>query len=59
MVSDEGVVFNRTKYGDSGLIVNVFTKSKGLQGFFVNGARSKDLNKKQITFSHLALFNLP
>ncbi len=54
MTTDEGVVLNRTRYGDSGLIVNVFTKSRGLQGFFVNGARSRNSKQKANQFQPLS-----
>lgn len=36
-----GIVFRFTKYGDTSVIVNIFTHQFGLQSYIVNGARSK------------------
>lgn len=36
-----GIVFRFTKYGDTSIIVNIFTHLFGLQSYIVNGVRSK------------------
>ncbi len=36
-----GIVFRFTKYGDTSIIVNIFTHVFGLQSYIVNGVRSK------------------
>lgn len=36
-----GVVFRFIKYGDTSIIVNIFTSQFGLQSYIVNGVRSK------------------
>jgi DNA repair protein RecO (recombination protein O) len=36
-----GIVFRFTKYGDTSIIVNIFTHAFGLQGYIVNSVRSK------------------
>jgi DNA repair protein RecO (recombination protein O) len=36
-----GVVFRFIKYGETSIIVNIFTSQFGLQSYIVNGARSK------------------
>lgn len=36
-----GIVFRFTKYGDTSIIVNIFTHVFGLQTYLVNGVRSK------------------
>ena len=36
-----GVVFRFVKYGDTSIIVNIFTSQFGLQSYIVNGVRSK------------------
>jgi DNA repair protein RecO (recombination protein O) len=35
-----GIVFRFTKYGDTSIIVSIFTHLFGLQSYIVNGARS-------------------
>lgn len=37
----QGIVFRFTKYGDTSIIVNIFTHLFGLQSYIVNGVRSK------------------
>jgi len=36
-----GIVIKYIKYGDTSIIVNIFTEAFGLQTYIVNGARSK------------------
>ncbi len=44
-----GIVFRFTKYGESSIIVTIFTELFGLQTYIVNGVRSKG-SKNQIAF---------
>lgn len=43
-----GIVFRFTKYGDTSIIVNVFTELFGLQSFIVNGVRSASAKTNKI-----------
>lgn len=36
-----GIVFRFTRYGDTSIIVTIFTQAYGLQSYLVNGVRSK------------------
>ena len=53
MVNDSGIVLNRTAYGDSALIVNIFTEQHGLRGFYIPNARSKSARQKANYFQPL------
>jgi len=54
MVNDSGIVLNRTAYGDSALIVNVFTEQHGLKGFYIPNARSRSAKLKANVFQPLS-----
>ncbi len=53
-VQDSGIVISRTVYGESAYIVNIFTKSIGLAGFYVPGIRSGKSKSKAVLFSPLS-----
>ncbi len=53
-----GVVFRFTKYGETSIIVNIFTELFGLQGYIVNGVRSKSARNKIALFQPLTLVDL-
>lgn len=53
-----GVVFRFTRYGETSIIVNVFTEHFGLQSYIVNGARSKSGKGKIALFQPLTLLDL-
>lgn len=53
-----GVVFRFTKYGETSIIVNIFTELFGLQGYIVNGVRSKSSKNKIALFQPLTLLEL-
>lgn len=40
-ISTEGIVVSHVKYGDTSLIVKIFTEEEGMQSFIVKGARKK------------------
>lgn len=53
-----GIVFRFTKYGDSSIIVTIFTALFGLQTYIVNGVRSKAAKGKIALFQPLTLLDL-
>jgi len=53
-----GIVFRLTKYGETSIIVNIFTDLFGLQGYIVNGVRSKLAKNKIALFQPLTLLDL-
>ena len=53
-----GIVFRFTKYGDTSIIVNVFTELFGLQAYIVNGVRSSSAKGKIALFQPLTLLDL-
>lgn len=54
----QGIVFRFTKYGDSSIIVTIFTSLFGLQTYIVNGVRSKSSKGKIALFQPLTLLDL-
>lgn len=53
-----GIVFRFTKYGETSIIVNIYTELFGLQGYIVNGVRSKSGKNKAALFQPLTLLDL-
>lgn len=53
-----GVVFRFTKYGDTSIIVTLFTELFGLQSYIVNGIRSKSSKNRIALFQPLTLLDL-
>lgn len=53
-----GIVFRFTKYGDSSIIVTIFTERFGLQTYIVNGVRSKSAKGKIALYQPLTLLDL-
>lgn len=54
----QGIVFRFTKYGDSSIIVTIFTELFGLQTYIVNGVRSKSAKGKIALYQPLTLLDL-
>jgi len=54
----KGVVFRFTKYGETSIIVSIFTELFGLQSYIVNGVRSKSAKNKIALFQPLTLLDL-
>lgn len=54
----KGVVFRFTKYGETSIIVNIFTELFGLQSYIVNGVRSSSKKNKIALFQPLTLLDL-
>lgn len=53
-----GIVFRFTKYGETSIIVTIFTERFGLQGYIVNGVRSKSSKNKIALYQPLTLLDL-
>ncbi len=53
-----GVVFRLTKYGETSIIVSIFTSQFGLQSYIVNGVRSKSGKGRIALFQPLTLLDL-
>ncbi|WP_276367743.1 DNA repair protein RecO [Chryseolinea sp. H1M3-3] len=53
-----GVVFRFTKYGETSIIVTLFTEMFGLRSYIVNGVRSKSAKSKIALFQPLTLLDL-
>ncbi len=54
----KGVVFRFTKYGETSIIVSIFTELFGLQSYMVNGVRSSSKRSKIALFQPLTLLDL-
>lgn len=53
-----GIVFRFTKYGDTSIIVNIFTDLFGLQTYLVNGVRSKSARGMISLYQPLTLLDM-
>ncbi|WP_333821389.1 DNA repair protein RecO [Ohtaekwangia sp.] len=53
-----GVVFRFTKYGDTSIIVNIFTELFGMQSYIVNGVRSQSAKSRIALYQPLTLLDL-
>lgn len=53
-----GIVFRFTRYGETSIIVSIFTEAFGLQSYIVNGVRSKTSKNKIALYQPLTLLNL-
>lgn len=53
-----GIVLRFTKYGETSIIVTIFTEVFGLQSYIVNGVRSKSARNKIALFQPLTLLSL-
>jgi DNA repair protein RecO (recombination protein O) len=53
-----GIVFRFIKYGDTSIIVTIFTELFGLQTYIVNGVRSKNAKGKIALYQPLTLLDL-
>jgi DNA repair protein RecO (recombination protein O) len=58
LVKTKGIVFRLTPYGDTSVIVNMFTDLFGLQSYIVNGVRSQSKKSKIALFQPLTLLDL-
>lgn len=53
-----GIVFRFVKYGETSIIVSVFTELFGLQSYIVNGIRSKSAKNRIALYQPLTLLDL-
>lgn len=53
-----GIVVSCIKYGDSSVIVKIFTREMGLRSYIVNGVRSSSRTNKMAFFQPLTLLEL-
>lgn len=53
-----GIIFRFTKYGETSIIVNIFTELFGLQSYIVNGVRSSSSRNKIALYQPLTLLEL-
>lgn len=53
-----GVVFRFTRFGETSIIVTIFTEAFGLQTYIVNGVRTKSAKNKIALFQPLTLLEL-
>lgn len=53
-----GVVFRFTKYGETSIIVNIFTDLFGMQAYIVNGVRSKSARSRIALYQPMTLLDL-
>ncbi len=58
MIRTKGIVFQSLKYGESSLIVKIFTESLGLQSYIVKGVRRPKAKIKPSLFEPLTLLEL-
>jgi DNA repair protein RecO (recombination protein O) len=53
-----GIVFRQIKYGDTSIIVEIYTRDKGLRSFIVNGARKAKSPLSAALFQHTNLVDI-
>jgi DNA repair protein RecO (recombination protein O) len=58
LAKTRGIVFRYTKYGETSIIVTIFTELYGLQTYIVNGVRSKSNKSKIALYQPLTLLEL-
>lgn len=54
----QGIVFRLTNYGETSIIVNIFTSAFGLQSYIVNGVRGKSKKTNIALYQPLTLLDL-
>lgn len=58
VIKTKGIVFRFVRYGDSSLIVTIFTEQAGLQSYLVKGVRKFSKGSKIALFQPLTLLDL-
>ena len=53
-----GIVFRFIRYGDTSIIVNIFTEAFGLQAYIVNGVRTKSAKSKIALYQPLTFLDM-
>jgi len=54
----KGIVLSYIKYGETSVIVRIFTREFGLKSYIINGARSKTSKSKMALYQPLTLLDL-
>ncbi len=54
----KGIVFRSTKYGETSLILDIYTQEKGLRSFIVSGVRRPKAKMPASIFQHLNIIDL-
>jgi len=55
MTTDHAIVLSRTKYGDSGLILNAYSQSHGKRSYFIRGAHKRGSRSQKVLLQPLSL----
>lgn len=58
MIQTKGIVFRTTKYGESSLIVEIYTEELGIQSYIINGVRSKNAKTKAAVLQLMSLIDM-
>ena len=58
LIKTRGIVFRFTRYGDSSLIVTIFTENSGIQSFMVKGIRKNRSGSGMALYQPLTLLEL-
>ncbi len=58
IIQTKGIVFQSVKYGESSLVVKIFTEKEGLQSYIVKGVRGRKAKLKPSFFEPLTLLDL-
>jgi DNA repair protein RecO (recombination protein O) len=58
LVKTKGIVFRYVKYGESSIIVTIFTCDFGLQSYIINGVRGNSRTNKIALYQPLTLLDL-
>ncbi len=53
-----GIVFRTVKYSETSLILDIFTREKGMRSFIVSGVRSSKAKNKASLYQHLNILDL-
>ncbi|MCU0420048.1 MAG: DNA repair protein RecO [Cyclobacteriaceae bacterium] len=58
LAKTRGIVFRYTRYGESSIIVTIFTEAFGLQTYIVNSVRSQGRKNKMALYQPLTLLDM-
>jgi DNA repair protein RecO (recombination protein O) len=58
LIETRGIVFRTLKYGETSLIVDIYTEAKGLQSYIVNGVRSQKAKNNASLYQIMTLVDM-
>lgn len=58
LIKTQGIVFRTVKYGDSGVIADIYTSEKGLQQYYLRGLRSEKSSVKAGLFQLMSILDM-